>query len=186
MSSFFLDQATAQRYNVGRPFVYQGRQYTSAGANPTKFAELGFIEVQIQPRPDDRFYINNGQCKDDGSWDSTPRDLDDLKVQWVQQQDQEEYSLLSPTDWMITRKAETGQDLEPEWSQYRSDVRTVGPVRRSQIEQVTTVPELEALVTNPAFVPVDPDDPSKGVKPNPEPHLQPWPDVPDLDPTTRR
>jgi len=98
MSSFFLDQATSQRYFVGIAFSFGGINYTTAGATADTFKSLGFIEVQIDPRPDDRFYIVNGQCKDDGSWDATPRNLDDLKTGWVGDQDSQQGSILSGSD----------------------------------------------------------------------------------------
>ena len=179
MSSFFLDQATAKRYAVGRPFIYEGRQYTSAGANPVKFKELGFIEVQIQPRPDDRFYINNGQCKDDGSWDSTPRDLTQLKESFSQQDRTTEGSLLARSDWMVTRKAEKGVDIPADWEAYRDDVRAMGDANRAKIKAVKSVAKLQELVTAPAEVPIDPKDPDAGMKPNPDAHLGPWPLDPD-------
>lgn len=192
--TFWLDESTDVRYYEGRAFSYgEGEDrinYTKAGATPETFAGLGFVQVQIQERPDDRFYWVSGP-DDTGAYTATPKQLEDstdpetgrvtpgLKTQWKKTQDTEQYGLLSTNDWMVTRKADTGIDLAPEWQQYRDDVRLTGPLRKDQIEQVTTVPELEALVTNPAEVPVDPDDPSKGMKPNPEPHLVPWPVIPD-------
>ena len=198
MSSFWLDQATDKRYNVGRPFSYgQGEglvNYTAKGANRDTFISLGFTEVQIAARPDDRFYWVSGP-DDKGQYQATPKQLDDstdpdtgvvtpgLKTQWKLQDKQQEYGLLSSSDWMVTRKAETNIDIKPEWEQYRSTIRMTGPIRRDQITQVTTVAELEALVTNPAWIP-DPIDPSKRI-PNPDPHLTPWPDAPNDDPVTR-
>ena len=192
--SFWLDESTDVRYYEGRAFSYgEGEDrinYTKAGATPETFAGLGFVQVQIQERPDDSFYWVSGP-DDTGAYTATPKELEDstdpdtgdvtpgLKTQLEQQQDTEQFGLLSPSDWMVTRKADTGTDLAPEWQQYRDDVRLTNPLRQDQISQVTTVPELEALVTNPAEVPVDPDDPSKGMKPNPEPHLIPWPVSPD-------
>ena len=204
--SFWLDESTDVRYYEGRAFSYgEGEDrinYTKAGATPETFAGLGFVQVQIQARPDDRFYWVSGP-DDSGAYTATPKELDDeplidpytgepvlnpdgtpriqygLKTQWEKEQDTEQYGLLSSSDWMVTRKADTGIDLAPEWQQYRDDVRVTNPLRQDQISQVTTVPELEALVTNPAEVPVDPEDPSKGMKSNPEPHLVPWPVSPD-------
>ena len=179
MSSFFLDQATAKRYAVGRAFIYEGRQYTSAGANPVKFKELGFIEVQIQPRPDDRFYINNGQCKDDGSWDSSPRDLAELKESFVSEQETQQGSILSSSDWLVTRKQETGKDIPADWAAYRQAVRDAGDARVSKIKAVKSIGKLQALINAPAEVPVDLEDPDAGMKPNPDAHLEPWPLDPD-------
>ena len=203
--TFWLDQLTNVRYYERRAFSYgEGEDrinYTKAGATPETFAGLGFVQVQIKERPDDRFYWVSGP-DDTGAYTATPKPLEDepavdedgdpildsegnqvinygLKTEWEKKQDSEQFGLLSSSDWMVTRKADTGIDLKEEWQQYRDDVRLTNPLRQDQISQVTTVPELEALVTNPAEVPVDPDDPSKGMKPNPEPHLIPWPVSPE-------
>ena len=190
--SFWLD-STDKRYYPGIKFSYGDINYTAAGATAETFTSLGFTEVLIQPRPDDRFYWVSGP-DDKGQYQAMPRDLDDstdpdtgvvtpgLKTQWKLQDKQQEYGLLSSSDWMVTRKAETNIDIKPEWEQYRSTIRMTGPIRRDQITQVTTVAELEALVTNPAWIP-DPNDPSKWIV-NPEPHLSPWPDAPNADPAT--
>ena len=53
---FWIDPSTNQRYYLGRPFVYDGVQYTAAGANATKFNTLGFNQVVVGARPDDRFF----------------------------------------------------------------------------------------------------------------------------------
>ena len=189
--SFWLDQTTDKRYNEGRPFSYgKGNDlvnYTAQGANRDTFISLGFTEVQIANRPDDRFYWVSGP-DNKGQYQAIPRDLDDstdpdtgvvtqgLKTQWKLQDKQQENGLLSPSDWMVTRKAETNIDIKPEWEQYRSAIRTTGPIRRGQIDKAKTVAELETLVTNSAWI-SDPKDPSKQIV-NPKPHLSPWPDAP--------
>ena len=71
---FYVDQSTQKRYYIGTPFDYNERQYTKAGATHDKFIELGFTQVIIQQRPDDRFYIVSGPNAA-GEYDSTPRDL---------------------------------------------------------------------------------------------------------------
>lgn len=170
MSTFFLDQATSKRYYQGRAFTYGDVQYTKAGATRDTFNQLGFVEVAIQERPDDRFYYVTGP-DDTGAYTANPRDLDDLKATYLKQVDTEEGQLLGGSDWMVTRKAETGQDLDPEWKQYRDMVRLTGPQRQDQISQCSTVAELEALLTNPAMVTTE-DGVSQA---NTDPHLVPWP-----------
>ena len=184
--SFWLD-STDKRYYPGIKFSYGDINYTAAGATAETFTSLGFTEVLIQPRPDYRFYIVSGP-DNKGQYQATPRDLDDstdpdtgvvtqgLKTQWKLQDKQQANSLLSPSDWMVTRKAETNIDIETEWAQYRNTIRTTGSIRRDQINDVKTVEELEALVTNQASI-SDPKDESKQIV-NPKPHLSPWPDAP--------
>ena len=149
MSSFFLDQATSQRYLAGIPFTYGEMNYTAAGATADTFKSLGFIEVQVQPRPDDRYYINNSYPKDDGSWDSQPRDLAELKKGLVTEQNTQQGSILSSTDWLITRKQETGKDIPAEIAAYRTEVRRVGDLRVAAVEAVSSLDELQALELEP-------------------------------------
>jgi hypothetical protein len=107
---------------------------------------LGFIEVQVQPRPDDRYYINNSYPKDDGSWDSQPRDLDELKQGFLSENDSACGSLLAPTDWMYVRLAETGQAVPDATASYRADVRHVHDQREAEINAAETLDELQALM----------------------------------------
>jgi hypothetical protein len=61
---------------------------------------------------------------------------------------------------MITRKAETGVDLKPEWSTYRDNIRLEVIVVRGQINAATTVDEIAAIIPN---WPVSPDAPVPNV-----------------------
>lgn len=202
MSSFWLDESTDRRYYEGRAFSYGEINYTKAGAVPTTFADLGFVQVTVAPTPDGRFYYFDGP-NDDGSWNVTEKRLNDepavdpetgepilnpdgtqvinygLKTEWSKQQLQTAYTLLQPNDWYVVRKSETGAAIPAEWETYRTDVRTVCGDRVTAIEGAANFDAFVALVTNPAEVPVDPNDLSKGMKPNPEPHLEPWPISPD-------
>ena len=183
--SFWLD-SNSKRYYPGIKFSYGDINYTTKGATAETFTSLGFTEVLIQPRPDDRFYFVNGP-DDSGAYTATPRQLEDstdpetgdvttgLKSQYIKQVDTEQGQLLGGSDWMVTRKTETGQDLDPEWQQYRDNVRLTGPQRLDQISQCSTVEELRALLTNPAEVW---DEDSGRAVMNTEPHLVPWPEQP--------
>ena len=166
MTNFWFDQTTDKRYYPGIKFSSGDINYTAAGATAETFTSLGFTEVLIQPRPDDRFYWVSGP-DNKGQYQATPKQLDDstdpdtgvvtqgLKTQWKLQDKQQANSLLSSSDWMVTRKAETNIDIEPEWAQYRSAIRTTGPISRNQINDVKTVEELESLDLSPwPYVPV--------------------------------
>jgi hypothetical protein len=145
MSSFFLDQATSKRYLIGIPFGYGDMNYTAAGATEQTFHELGFVRVDVQPRPDDRYYINNSNPKDDGSWDSQPRDLDELKADEVSQLKTTTGSLLAGSDWMVVRKMETGQDIPAEWIAYRAAVRAHSNEVEARIKAITAIEDLIVL-----------------------------------------
>ena len=163
MSSFFLDQATAKRYAVGRAFIYGDMNYTAKGASADTFHALGFVEVQVQPRPDDRYYINNSNPKDDGSWDSQPRDLDGLKAGEISQLKSTAASLLAGSDWMVTRKQETGEKVPAGWSQYRAKVRAHSNELEARINAVAVLDDLISL--DRGEWPESPDSPKETVGP---------------------
>lgn len=188
--SFWLDESTSIRYTVGRAFSYgEGEDrinYTKAGATPQTFASLGFVEVQVDPTPDSRFYTYSNP-ENDGTYQTTPRALEDatdeggavtsgLKSNFIAEQKRTAGSLLSPSDWYVTREAETGTAVPAEITTYRAAVRTTCDSREAAITAVTTVEELEALVKAPDIVLADPTDPDSGMIENPEAHLEPWPE----------
>ena len=97
MASFWLDPATNKRYNEGRAFTYNDKQYTRAGASAATFTALGFNAVTVGARPDDRFYIVSGP-DNTGAYSSTARDLAALKEQYVQQTKLSARNILKKTD----------------------------------------------------------------------------------------
>jgi hypothetical protein len=80
-------------------------------------------------------------------WDhNLPKDIDDLKTQWIKQQKEIAASLFAPTDWYIIRKVDTGIDVPNAIKLYRDEIRLSSDGREDQISQVTTVEELITLV----------------------------------------
>ena len=142
---FYLDPQTNKRYRISTPFTYNERNYTKAGATHEKFIELGFTQVVIQPRPDDRFYIVSGP-DNTGAYSSTPRDLDQLKTNFIDQDRQTARQLLSDTDWYIIRLLEVQSALPAGISTKRADIRAAQNTREQEINAATTVDELKQLV----------------------------------------
>ena len=187
--TFWLDESTDVRYYEGRAFSYGDINYTKAGATPETFAGLGFVQVQIEARPDDRFYIVSGP-DDTGAYNSTPRELNDttdaegdtvygLKHSYKTQQLQTARQLLTGSDWYAIREFENATPVPTEWANYRASVRTTASTRWNEVDAVTTVEELEDLVKAPEEVqdPAYPDDPTARIT-NPDAHLTPWPEAP--------
>ena len=83
---------------------------TKAGATHDKFIELGFTQVIIQQRPDDRFYIVSGPNAA-GEYDSTPRDLKQLKANFSAEQLVTANGILQQSDFVFIRLAEEVQAL---------------------------------------------------------------------------
>lgn len=192
MSSFWLDESTSIRYYEGQAFSYgEGDSlinYTRAGATPETFAGLGFVQVVLGERPDDRFYNVSGP-DDEGQYTSTPKPLDDqtdpdtgvvtqgIRPIFLNAQLEAANKILNPTDWYVTRFAETGVAIPADWDSWRQSIRATASTRWNQVNDVTTTAELAALITNPPEIP-DPNDPDHWI-PNPAPHLTPWPADPD-------
>ena len=96
-----------------------------------------------------------------------------LKTEWVAQQKQIAGSLLAPTDWYVTRKAETGAAIPADVLAYREAVRTTSGTREAEINACTTTEELAALLTNLAEVY---DEATDSRVANTEPFITPWPE----------
>ena len=76
-----------------------------------------------------------------------PKDIDQLKVVWIAHQKKNAAALLSSTDWMVTRKAETDTAIPADTTTYRTAVRTVCGEREAQITACADTDELCTLMT---------------------------------------
>ena len=106
-------------------------------ASPEERAAIGITEVADPVAYDDRFY-----------WGAdNPKDLAQLKTQWVGQVKQTAGSLLAQSDWMVIRKAERGVAIPEDVVLKRA--RVVGEANRLEeaINASETVEDLIAVVT---------------------------------------
>jgi len=157
----FYRAESDQYIQEGVPFEIDETQYPANWLNlstPEEKAELGLQEViTVGERKDDRYYWVSEKLEGaELIITSTPKDFDTVKQMALDNLDKQAYSLLFPSDWMITRKAETGVDLKPEWSTYRDNIRLEVIVVRGQINAATTVDEIASIQPN---WPVSPDAP---------------------------
>jgi len=157
----FYHAPTNAYFREGIPFELDGIQYPSNWLNlstPEEKAALDLVEViTVGERKDDRYYwVSEQLVGPELIITSTPKDFATVQKMALDSLDQQAYSLLFPSDWMITRKAETGTDLQPEWSIYRDSIRLEVIVVRGQINNATTVDEIAAIKPN---WPLSPDQP---------------------------
>ena len=122
-----------------RAFSHNGIQYPSNWLRLASLEEktaIGITEVANDPTYDQRFYwgVDN------------PKDLADLKTQWKATQSQICDSLLTPSDWRVTRAAELGQAVASAWLTYRGAVRSACNTRQTEINAVADVPALIELL----------------------------------------
>ena len=139
------------RYYVGKPFTYNNVMYGGASATQAKYTELGFTRVLVEARPDTRFYIVTGP-DDAGQFQSTPRDLEELKKHYIAQAIEECQSALLDTDWMLVRAGEVSREMAVPQAvtTHRADVRAVCKTNVEAIAACKTVEELKEQVDNPA------------------------------------
>ena len=133
------------RFNINEPFTGpDGTQYPAGWfLNPEHRTAIGIVEVTEETRPDDRFYwvTDNG----DGTFTSTPKDLDNLKAMQVTKIKNQAGSILAQTDWKVIRAYETGTTIDTELASFRQSIREHSNDLESQINGTTTVEELIAV-----------------------------------------
>ena len=170
---FYIDSSN-QRYYLGRAFTYGDYQYTSSAATHDTFVNtLGFTQVIIGGRPDSRFYIVSGP-DNNGVYTTTPRDLDELKQEFVKESKLGARQILARTDWLVIRKEENANSIPASVEQFRDNVRTISDDNCTLINACTTVAELEALVKAPKEI-RDTSNPGSMIT-NTDPHLAGYPD----------
>ena len=110
--------------------------------DPAVREALGVVEVADEPWYDQRFYwgVDN------------PKDLDQLKAQWIAQTKQNANAALAQTDWMVIRKAERGVDIPADVAAARAAAIQEANDKEAAITAATTVEELIAAVFPPAAV----------------------------------
>lgn len=150
-----------QYINEGTAFEIDGVQYPANWLNlstPEEKAELGLEEVITTNSPaDQRYYwvseeLNGAEL----TYINTPKDLDQCKETAISQTNAVAYSLLSPSDWMVTRQVEASVPVLPEWTTYREAVRTTANQAKAEYTACSTVDEIAAVVIE---WPTSPDTP---------------------------
>ena len=89
---------------------------------------------------DERFYWG----------DNKPKDIAGLKKEWIRRQKEIASTLLTPTDWLIIRKAEAGTAVPSDTTTYRTAVRTKSKEREDQITACSDTDALAVLITKPS------------------------------------
>ena len=134
-------QLNGQTLQYDRAFTHEGISYPSNWLRLTTLEEkqaIGIVEVANTTQFwDQRFYwgVDN------------PKDLDGLKTQWKQTQNEIADSLLAPSDWRVVKAAEvTAYSVETEWLTYRAAVRTACNTRQTEIDNCADVAALKELL----------------------------------------
>lgn len=126
----------------GQPISIDNEYTTEDGVtyphlrDPAVREALGVVEVPDPQDYDQRFYwgVDN------------PKDLDQLKAQWITQTKNGANAQLTQTDWMIIRKAERAIDVPADTAAARSAIIAAANAKEAAITAATTVQELMAAV----------------------------------------
>lgn len=157
----FYREASDQYIREGEPFTIEGTQYPANWLNtstPEEKEALGLKEaIIVGERKDDRYYwvsetLENGKLV----YTSIPKDLEMVRAWAHSSLNQQAYSLLFTSDWMIIRKAETNIEVPAEWSMYRDNIRLEVNIGRGKIDAAISVDDLAAIRHN---WPTSPDAP---------------------------
>jgi len=153
-------------------------------------ASYGIKEVAIQTKPNSKFYWVGSRSLD-GSWSSTPKNIDDvkevdgdgnavldedgnqvitlgLKSQWITKTKEIANGLLSPTDWQVIAKAERDRAIDSDVATYRAAVITKCAAIETSITNAANFDAFKALFD----VPVDSNGNPTGNAP-----MHDWPDT---------
>jgi len=82
---------------------------------------------------------------------SEPKDHTLLVAEYIAHTKRNAGSLLSDTDWYITRASETGLQAPQSVLNRRAEIRTLSNTKEALLEATTTTDELAAYVTGPTF-----------------------------------
>ncbi len=128
----------------GTPISIDNEYTTSEGVtyphlrDPSVRELLGVVEIPDTQDYDQRFYwgVDN------------PKDLTQLKTEWIAQTKATANSLLAQTDWMVIRKAERDIAIPIDVIAARGAIILDQDSKQQAIEAATDVPALIAAVTN--------------------------------------
>ena len=129
-------------------FNYENTSYPAnwiALATQEQKDALGLKEIPEYPRPDDQFYMVTQN--DDGTYNATPKNLNDLKKHWIAYIQMISHNLLLQSDWMIIRKVERNVDVPADTTTYRQAVIAECVRLVAAITGCTDIPSLITVVT---------------------------------------
>lgn len=154
MFAIVQNETIVQLIQEGTPFTLDGNQYPANWCNLSTTedkAAIGMVNVIYSQRPDDVYYwvtenepklVNNQVTVD---YTATPKDLDMLKKSAIEQINNQAYSMLVPTDYMDSRKANDPSYVAPaDWITWRASIRSEAATAKINITGSTDVPSLIA------------------------------------------
>ena len=143
---YFIPQGTA--------FEIDGIQYPANWLNlstPEEKAAVGIVDVVYGEYPNDQYYwvSQDAPVYANGvvtvNYTATPKDLLTLQNSAVTAVQQQAYSILLPSDWMVVKGIETKAAVPTNWNDWRQQIRTQAAAQVAAITACTSVEELAKL-----------------------------------------
>jgi hypothetical protein len=104
-------------------------------STPEERAEIGITEIDEPESYDDRFYWGVGN----------PKDVEMVRSMLSAQIKRTSYNMLSPTDYKLVRKVETGEDVDQATLDARAAIRAAYTNNAAMIAAATTTGELASI-----------------------------------------
>jgi hypothetical protein len=139
-------QLDGKNLSLDRAFTHNGIQYPSNWLRLSTQQDrdaIGIVWVVSPPSYDQRFYWGY-----DNEGNLLPKDHAELVELWTGNTKRSAGSLLSPYDWYIIRKDETGKEVPQEVLTYRATVRTQSDNREVMIRGTADTFELATVITS--------------------------------------
>lgn len=156
----------------GTAFELDGVQYPAVWLNQSTAEEkaaIGLVEVRVIGAPENPQYYWVSETLEGPSltYTNTPKDLAQVKETATSQTNTTAYSLLFPSDWMVTKAVETQTPVPEDWNAYRASVREQANVTKAAIIVAESVDEVASIMSSiqwpydPNYKPVVEDTPAE-------------------------
>lgn len=128
------------------PFTHDDIQYPANWLRLSTQSDrkaLGITERSEESRPDDRYYWVTGNK--DGTFSTTPKDLEMIRSMRSGELKAACYSLLAPSDYKIIRHADTGEPVDEATATARTAIRASYTASASALAAASDVEAIAAL-----------------------------------------
>ena len=124
-----------------------------------KWSKPELLAIGIAPArvevPDSRYYNTGAESYTftDGEWvisyDTTEKNVDDLKKALIEKVKAHVGALLAPSDWRVIREADGGTAMSDAWKTWRNEVRAHGNSLESGIEAFASLDAIKNFQNHP-------------------------------------
>lgn len=147
----FYYPPTALYIREGIPFEINGIQYPANWLNlstPEQKQELGLEEVITtnMPKNDQYYWVSQQFNEATLTYINTPKDLEDIRKNQINNINQVAYTLLQPTDWYVTRLMERQIPIPADISTYRQSIVDTCNSTINQYKAAISVDEIASIV----------------------------------------